>query len=856
VLFGHCDEQALIAYQPFVEALDHYVSHGPSDILQNNVDTHGSSLAGVAPSLRRRVAIPPALSEDAETSRYLLFGSVRRLLVDASKRQSLIVILDDLQWADDASLHLLRHLVESLEAARVLVLGIYRDAELTHGHPLSDVIAVLHRLGGFRRISLHGLGDDEIADLLAASAGHDLDHDGVALARSLRDETEGNPFFISEILRHLSETGGIYRDDTGRWRAGADLEAVGLPQSIRDVIGARVGRLGAPCAQALEAAAVIGREFDLAVLQALLGVDEATLLDMLDSATHASLIREVPRRADQYRFSHVLIEHTLYDALSTSRRALLHGRAAEVIESLPAPSSASRVSELARHWRASIRPVNIDKALRYARLAGEAAIANLAPQDACQYYRQALDLHAQLTEADPREGIDLLIGLGTAQRLSGDGAFRATLMDAAKQASNRDDASRLVEAVLAADRGFYTSIGRIEPERVAMVRAALDATGPQDSVERARLLAILAMELTWGGSIDERADLAQQAVTMAKRVGDPSTIVRVANAACFSIQVPDTLEQRLDYSADALKHALELGDPKLLHWAAATRSIAAVQSCLANEIDHDFDMMTSSAEQLDEPAMLWHAKFRLASRALLAGDPARAEALAVEARDFGLARGQPDAAVIFAPQIAGTRFQQGRMGELVPLLSDTVAHVAGMPVFIAVLALAHSESEEHDQAHQLLADAMTRGFSALPRDSTWMSGLASWSSVAAECNAPKAASELFELMKPFERQNCYDRASYAGFVSHYLGLLSTTLGRYSEAESYFRAATVDASRLEARWAAACTALAWARLCLARRAPDDNERAHELLTKASALAASNGYATIGRRAARALNDQRA
>jgi hypothetical protein len=336
---------------------------------------------------------------------------------------------------------------------------------------------------------------------------------------------------------------------------------------------------------------------------------------------------------------------------------------------------------------------------------------------------------------------------------------------------------------------------------------------------------------------------------MAKRVGDPPTIVRVANLACFAMQVPDTLEQRLAYSNDALEHALALGDPKLLHWAAATRSIAAVQACLASEIDRDFGMMTSSAEQLDEPAMLWHAKFRLASRALLEGDPVRAEALVVEARDFGLARGQPDAAVIFAAQIAGVRLQQGRMGELVPLLSDTVAHVAGMPVYIAVLALAHSEIEEHDQAHQLLADAVTRGFSTLPRDSTWMSGLASWSSVAAECGSTEAAAELFGLMRPFQGQNCYDRASYAGFVSHYLGLLSTTLGRYSEAERCFESATLDAARLDARWATACIALGWARLCLARRAPDDDERARELLTKASALAASNGYATIGRRAAR-------
>jgi class 3 adenylate cyclase len=432
VLFGHCDEQALSAYQPFVEALDHYVSHGPLEIVQNSVDSHGASLAGLAPSLRRRVALPPTLSADAETSRYLLFGSVNRLLFEASERQPLVVILDDLQWADDATLHLLRHLVESLEPARVFVLGIYRDAELTHGHPLSDVIAGLHRTGGFRRIHLHGLGDDDVANLLAASAGHDLDHDGIGLAHALREETEGNPFFVRELLRHLSETGGIYQDDAGRWRAAADLETVGLPQSIREVIGARVARLGPRCEQVLEAAAVIGREFDLAVLQALLGVDETSLLDMLDQAMSASLLLEVPGRAEQYRFSHVLIRHTLYDALSTSRRSRLHGRVAEVVESLPGPGMATRVSELARHWRASIRPVNVGKALRYARLAGDAAMASLAPQDACQYYQQALDLHAELEEPDPLGHIDVLIGLGTAQRLSGDGAFKATLMGAAE----------------------------------------------------------------------------------------------------------------------------------------------------------------------------------------------------------------------------------------------------------------------------------------------------------------------------------------------------------------------------------------------------------------------------------------
>src|SRR5438552_5550207 len=176
---------------------------------------------------------------------------------------------------------------------RVLVLATYRDSELSRSHPLLETLAALRRLHGVSRIQLAGLDDTGVMTLMEATAGHSLGDAAVGLAHALYRETDGNPFFVSEVLIHLAETGAISQDADGRWIAATTLEETVLPDSVREVVGARVGRLGPDAERVLSMAAVIGRDFDLDVLARATKTSEDDLLDVLDAAATVTLVREL-----------------------------------------------------------------------------------------------------------------------------------------------------------------------------------------------------------------------------------------------------------------------------------------------------------------------------------------------------------------------------------------------------------------------------------------------------------------------------------------------------------------------------------------------------------------------------------
>ena len=247
------------------------------------------------------------------------------------------------------------------------------------------------------RFTLHGLDDREFVELVEGIAGHEMDENGLGFVHAIHRETDGNPFFTTEMLRHLWETGAIVLDN-GRYVLGGPIDEAGLPSSVRDVVGRRVERLGEEPAGVLTVAAVIGREFDLGVLADVTEVTEDQLLDLLDEMVSASLVVEHPDVPGMYRFEHALIQHTLYQDLGTTRRQRTHQRIAEALERAGATSTRP-AAELARHWLAATRPTDVNKALEYVREAGREALVALAPDDAVNWFTQGIEL------AD-RSGID------------------------------------------------------------------------------------------------------------------------------------------------------------------------------------------------------------------------------------------------------------------------------------------------------------------------------------------------------------------------------------------------------------------------------------------------------------------
>jgi class 3 adenylate cyclase/tetratricopeptide (TPR) repeat protein len=850
VLFGHCEEDLATPYQLFAEALRHYVTHAPEDQLRAHVEEHGSELTRLVPALASRIPdLPPSRATDSDTERFLLFAAVVGLLATMSVHQPVVLVLDDLQWADKGSLLLLRHLTAAEQAMRLLVLGIFRDSELAHADALRDTLGVLRRHSDVSRIELTGLDDRGVVSFLEAAAGQTLDDAGVGLAHAVYRETDGNPFFVSEVLRHLAETGAIYQDASGQWTSEASLEQVALPDSVREVIGGRVARLGQDAERVLSMAAVIGRDFDLDVLARATKTSEDELLDILEAAAAVALVREPAEASGRYNFSHALIQHTLYEDLGPNRRARAHRQVAEALEDLCGDRPGSRVGELARHWISATQPVDLAKAIDYSRQAADAALVALAPADALRYYVQALDLYPQATDPDPTLGIDLAIGLGTAQRQTGDPAFRNTLLGAAHRAADIGDTERLVAAALANNRGSFSAFGVVDADTVAILEMALDRLSAHDP-DRALVLATLCSELTFGSPLDRRQALADEAIALAQSSGGDAVIVRVLNHLSIPLMVPSLMEQSLARTADALARAERVGDPVLLFLAAAWRGWAAMRAGDIDEMDRGIEIMGSMANRLDQPTLNWVHSFDRGTRALVAGDVDRAEELVTDALQIGTDGGQPDAIPVFGAQLMSVNLQRGTMSALIPLIEQTAADNPALPVFIAALAMAHAEADRTVDARRLLEEFAVAGFD-LPLDWIWFTGIVCYSEAAIECRDPEYAEPLFERLGPWADQLAFNGATTEGPVSYYLGGLATVLGRYDEADVYFTQSAAMSGRLGAKFFAARTDLLWGRMLSQRRAPGDIEKARDLLTKAHSVAAANGYGNVERRAAAAL-----
>ena len=365
VLYGRCDEGLGIPYQPWREALAHLIDHAPPNVEQAIAERSGIlATLGLGPDALTEAPLDP----DMEL--YALFGAILGVLEAAAHPEGLVLLLDDIHGADVQSLQLLRRVASRTISMPMLVMATYRVSEVTSGSVLSGLLADLHREPGVTRLGLSGLGDLELLSLLESMAGHSLEGSELALRDALLAETDGNPFFVGELLRHLAETGALFQEESGRWAADPNLGLRGLPTSLREVIGERVARLGDPASRALSVASVIGRDFDLDVLAESTAIDTSILLDSMDLAITASLVTDLGD--GRFSFTHALVERALYDQLGPSRRGYADLKVAEAIEQLSG-SEPGRAAELARHWMMATIPQDSDKAVTYAKRAADQA---------------------------------------------------------------------------------------------------------------------------------------------------------------------------------------------------------------------------------------------------------------------------------------------------------------------------------------------------------------------------------------------------------------------------------------------------------------------------------------------------
>lgn len=557
VLYGCCDEDLGVPFQPFVEALDFYSTHHPAPELGRLP----GELVRLCPELRTRVAgLPAPVVSDPRTEEYRLFEAVTSWLIDASQEAGMLVVLDDLHWATHSTLLLLAHLLKAAAAARsarLVVIGTYRDTELARAHPLTSVLADLRRVAGAERIDLRGLNLDESVALVETVAGHELDDNGLQLAEAAFAETEGNPLFMGEVLRHFVETAAVSLVD-GRWQVN-DPGQIEVPEGVRDVIGRRLSRLSESANRVLAVAAVIGRDFDLDLLSQVSDAGDNALLDALDEASRARLVDETG--PDRYRFFHAMVKETLYSELPSARRRRLHQMVLEVLEKLRPHD----VVALAFH-AVEAGPVGGDTTIAVGHLldaAGQASDSRDLP-GAESYYRQAIEL-IDSGLPDPQRRLEATCGLGEAQRDQSNPAFRQTLLEATHAALALGRLDLAARAAIANFRGTTSAVNEVDHERVEALQLTLEAHGRERTSDVSVLAATLVAEINYdpGASIEHRLELTDRSIDIARELGDPRILTEVIIRTARMCLLPERVESGVSLMREALTMADQVGDPTI-----------------------------------------------------------------------------------------------------------------------------------------------------------------------------------------------------------------------------------------------------------------------------------------------------
>jgi DNA-binding SARP family transcriptional activator/tetratricopeptide (TPR) repeat protein len=552
VLYAGCQEEALVSYQPFVEALRHYAR---SSEVPTVVPGAGAiELARLIPELSATLPTDgEAAPKDPDTRRYLLFEAVSALIAEASSRTPLLLVLDDLHWADRATLHLLRHLIRAPEQASLLVVGAYREAEVGPEHPLADVLADLRRDRLFQRISLDGLDQGGVRDLIALHAGNEAPP---ALVGTVHERTEGNPFFVDEVMRHLIETGVLFERD-GRWSSALTADEIGVPEGVREVLGGRLARLSEGCREALSAGAVLGREFEFEVLLEMGLAEEEALIAALEEGLDAQLVVETAREAGTgYGFTHALVREVLYGELSGPRRQRMHARAARAIE---ATSGDPSVAALAVHYRLAGPAGDLEKAIEYSLRAGAQATELLAWDEAAAHWEGAL---TAMTAAGGREEerARLQMALGDVMAAAGDLGRQIEHLEralaqfealgdeqrAAQAHSRLGMAHSLIDSVFADHLDINVAFRHFDA-----AREVLDRGEPTKAL--GHLETGISTGFTYGVQTQRGIDAARRAMEIAERVGDEVSWAAGAQACGWHLIVAgeqgegfETLERSIE----------------------------------------------------------------------------------------------------------------------------------------------------------------------------------------------------------------------------------------------------------------------------------------------------------------------
>jgi tetratricopeptide (TPR) repeat protein len=791
-------------------------------------------VAQLAPELRDRLDLPEAGDLESEQARFALFDAVTVFLRNAATREPVLLLLDDLHTADLPSLLLLAFLARSVSEARVLVVTTHHEAGPRRGPEVEAVFGELTRFG--LRLDLIGLEDHDLRALVMHRSGSDPSEE---LVHSLRALTEGNPFYSDEVVRLLVSQGRLDRPLGDRVR-------LPLPDGVRDAIRRRLAPLRGEVREALEVAAIEGRDFHLTTLERAAGIGRADLLERVDDALTVQLVEEAPGPAGSFRFAHGLIRETLYGDLTATRRARLHAAIGEALE-----RTAASEAELAHHFVEAAAVGDPAKALDHAARAGHEALAALAYERAADLFDAALGALDLLAEPDDRRRGELLLLRGQAQMQAGGDAARATLLAAIDLARRVGDSDLLARAALSLG-GFGLSPGMVDDDLVAVLEEALQAVSPDGSALRARLLVRLAVALYYSGAAQRREELVQEALEVARGLDDPPTLAYVLDQGHIATNGPDTAERGLAWAQELFALAEKAGDPEL---AVRARSW---QIDLLLEVD-DLPGADMAIEALDriatdsrDPRARAYIPLHRARRAMISGRLQDTEQLIHEGIQLGWSLQDSTVPILAGAQLFWLRLGQGRLPEIEDAVRQFADQLPAMPAWRVALATLYLHTGRPAQARREYERLAERDFATIPRDNVWSVSIAMLAELSDTFRDVERSHVLEELLAPLAERNVVTPTGiFAGPVKRYLALTAAARGDHETALGRLAEARVTCERLGYEPMLAVIDVDEARMRARRGAPDDIDRARELVESGVERAEAVGVPRLDARLARAV-----
>jgi DNA-binding SARP family transcriptional activator len=822
VLVGRCWEAGgAPPFWPWVQSLRSYLRVEDRDELVSELGPGAAEFTAILPELYELIpGLRQPAAPESEGARFRLFHATAEFLRRASEKRPLVLILDDLHAADTPSLLLLQFLARELGSMHVLLLAAMRDVDPLPVEPLTAMLAEVAREPVTLRVSLTGLAEDEVAEYVRLTAAEIASPE---LTFALYGETEGNPLFVSETVRLLS-------------LEGLPLQASGtprlaIPPTVSDVISRRLAHLSPDCNQMLMQASVLGREFALDALERVFAGPEERFLECVDAATVARVVAEVPGVRGRLRFSHVLVRDTLYGRLGAARRARLHRRVAEALEVLYARDPGPHLAELAHHFLEASAAGKPAKAIQYARGAAERAVSALAYEEAVRLYQMALQAHSREEPPDAMFRCELLLALGDAQTRAGDTpAAKETFLLAAGLA--RHTGGAVARAALGYGGRFVFNVSRDDPRLRLLLEEALADLGTGDSELRAMLLARLA-----GGPLrdepsrERRASLSEQAVDIARRMGDPALLGYVLDARFQAIWAADNIGERLAIAAEMVQLSESTGDLERLFQSHAFRIWTLLELGDLAAVSAEVGMASRVADDLRQPAQLWMVAVARTLCALLEGRFEEAEELIEEAFQLGERTIPWNAAVTRQLQLFALRREQRRLDELEATVRRAVHAHRTYPVWRCVLADLYAELGREDQARAEFERFATSDFTGLPFNEEWLLGMTLLADVCAALGDAPRSVTLYELLLPYRELHAVGQPEISfGSVARALGKLAATAGRFEQAARHFEAAIRLNEQSGARPWTAHARHDYARMLIAR---GDRQKAHQQLAQALA-----------------------